>query len=381
MYRKAKLQSLASLAELTNMSALSADDFHDPATATGGEADANILPGLAAIRRGFATRRAHFSSVARLTVDEVRPQAGDLVLAEITSLGQHTRLELPDGRRSQLYVGDRIVVTYGNRYAPDQFEAEVPADMGPCHLVAAGGIASRLIGKHARVKAPTRIKPVGLLAREDGRALNLRDWSVEARSIPKSLPPVIVVTGTAMNAGKTTAAASLIKGLQYAGMRVGAAKVTGTGAGGDFWQMKDAGAVEVVDFTDAGYATTYQVAPNDVEKIFVRLLSHLGGMHLDAIVVEVADGVLQMETSELLMSSAFAFYCQRMIFAAGDALGALAGAQWLQQRGLRVDALSGAFTASPLAVREASTALGLPVLGKKSLSDPDIAVSLLSGRL
>ena len=45
--------------------------------------------------------------------------------------------------------------------------------------------------------------------------------------------PVLIVAGTAMNAGKTTAAARLIKGLQRAGLRVGAAKVTGTGAGGD----------------------------------------------------------------------------------------------------------------------------------------------------
>ncbi len=55
-----------------------------------------------------------------------------------------------------------------------------------------------------------------------------------------------------MNAGKTTTAASLIKGVTAYGMKVGAAKITGTGAGGDFWFMIDSGTEPVLDFVDAG---------------------------------------------------------------------------------------------------------------------------------
>ena len=182
-----------------------------------------------------------------------------------------------------------------------------------------------------------------------------------------------------MNAGKTTAVARLIRGLVRAGKRVGAAKVTGTGAGGDYWQMKDAGASEVVDFVDAGHASTYMLAPQEVEKGFLRLLSHLGNLNLDAIVVEVADGILQAETANLLGSQGFSYYCNRLIFAAGDAMGAVAGVQWLQQRGLDVCAVSGMLTASPLAIRETTSALGLPVLSKQNLSDPVVALGLLMG--
>jgi hypothetical protein len=308
----------------------------------------------------------------------IEPRPGDLVLASVASIGQHPRIELPDGRRSRLYVGDRIIIAYGNRYAPDQFEAEIPSDLGECHLVAAGGVASRLLSKHTGVKSPTRIRPLGLLADAERRPLNLSDWKIQTRSIPKQLPPVLVVAGTAMNAGKTTTAAHLIRGLQRAGKRVGAAKVTGTGAGGDVWQMIDAGAVDVVDFTDAGHASTYMLAPNEIEKVFVQLLSHLGGRQLDAIVVEAADGILQTETAELLASPAFSFYCDNLVFAASDALGAVAGVQWLHRKGIDVCAVSGALTASPLAIREASTATGLPVLSKKDLSDPATALTLLN---
>lgn len=75
------------------------------------------------------------------------PHAGDLVLARVVKIGQHPRIELPDGRRSHLYIGDEVIVCYGARYAPDQFESHVPKEMGPCDLVAAGGLASRLGNK------------------------------------------------------------------------------------------------------------------------------------------------------------------------------------------------------------------------------------------
>jgi hypothetical protein len=277
-----------------------------------------------------------------------------------------------------LYIGDEILVAYGHRYASDQFESEIPATLDECHLVAAGGIASRYLSRHSGVKEPTRIQPLGLLAGPDGSTLNLRQWRLDSRPIPKPLPPVIVVAGTSMNAGKTTAAACLIKGLQRAGKRVGAAKVTGTGAGCDYWQMMDAGAVEVVDFTDAGLASTYLLPPQEVEKVFLRLLSHLGSLNLDVIVVEVADGVLQPETAELLASPGFSYYCTGLVFAAGDAMGAVAGVQWLQRKGLEVSAISGALTASPLAVRETSSALGIPVIGKRELSDRASAEALLA---
>jgi len=333
---------------------------------------------LADARWGFTTRRAHLPRGLTLLKQGVRPRQGDLVMARVTGIGHHARLELPEGRRSRLYEGDEIVVAYANRYAPDQFEAEVPDDLGECHLVAAGGIAARMLSKNAKTRNPTRIRPLGLLADLYGMRLNVNDWRIDSGPFPKPLPPVIVVAGTAMNAGKTTAAVRLIRGLVRAGKRVGAAKVTGTGAGGDYWQMKDAGACEVVDFTDAGYASTYQLAPQEIEKVFLRLLSHLGSLKTDVIVVEVADGVLQAETATLLASQGFSYYCDKLIFAASDAMGAVAGVQWLQSKGLNVHAVSGALTASPLAVRETSTALGLPVLSKQGLSDPSVALELLA---
>jgi len=205
----------------------------------------------------------------------------------------------------------------------------------------------------------------------------MADWALPSAEAKQPRPFVITVVGTAMNAGKTTTAAHLIKGLSRSGMKVGAAKLTGTGAGGDRWLMSDAGAMEVVDFTDAGFASTYRTATlPQLERIQSQLMAHLRNIGSEAIVLEIADGLFQQETAMLLESPLFKANIDAVIFAAGDAMGACGGADWLHQRNLPVVALSGCVSASPLAAREAQHITGLPVLGLDELSAADITVQL-----
>lgn len=321
-------------------------------------------------KRSYTTHRVDLSVARRLVTADLAPKAGDLVLARVARIGQHGGLQLPNGRRATLFVDDEIVVTYGNRYAPDQFEARVPDHLGPCHLVAGGGIAAEARAWHSRMKRPTEIVPIGLLADAAGHPVNLASFRLADENItPARLPCVIAVVGTSMNAGKTTSAAHLIRGLVRRGLRVGAAKVTGTGAMGDVALMTDAGAHCVVDFTDFGYASTYRLPHADVERILRQAVVHLSH-GADAIVLEIADGLYQEETAALLKSATFRRLVTGLVFAAADAMGAAAGIEWLEQRGLPVLAVSGALTASPLGVEEASRATHLPVLGLAELADP-----------
>lgn len=325
----------------------------------------------------YTLRNVVLETAAALVTDVI-PRVGDLVLAKVEKIGQHTGLELAHGRRATLFVDDEIVVCYGNRYAPDQFEAELPSDLGPCHLAAGGGIAARALSWHADMKAPTGIVPIGLLADAKGRRINLLDAALpllpDSRSRPR--PYTVAVVGTAMNAGKTTTAANLIRGLTSAGRTVGAAKVTGTGSGRDTWFMTDAGSKLTLDFTHAGFPSTYRVTPAEVENILVTLTAHLAEAGMDTIVLEIADGLFQGETAGLLDSPVFARLVDSIIFAAGDAMGSAAGVEWLRHKKLPVIAVSGLLTASPLAMAEAAKATGLPVLDKRALSAP-LVVSVL----
>jgi molybdopterin-guanine dinucleotide biosynthesis protein len=303
------------------------------------------------------------------------PRSGDLIVAAIQKIAQHTRIQLSGGRRSLLYPGDLVVVAYGNRYAPDAFEALVPDDLDQCHLVAAGGVAAVARSKSAGLKWPTSIQPEGFCIGRDGRVINLRDYGLEMPRGPvRHRKPVIAVLGTSMNAGKTTTVASLIRGLTLAGHRVAGIKATGTGAGNDVWAYADAGAARVLDFTDAGYPSTFKLPMDEIIDGFNRLVAAAQlDPGVDLAVVEIADGLLQRETAKLVASEAFRTQVDHVLFAAGEAMGALAGVKRLARLGIETTALSGRLTASRLACREARRATRLPILTKAKLEAPRVA--------
>ncbi len=324
---------------------------------------------LAQAKMAYTTRHVDVNAIATLINGEIKPECGDLVLARVNQTGQHERLELGNGRKAIMFPGDEIVVCYGNRYAPDQFEAEIPADLSPCNLAAAGGIAAQVLSKHTKMKMPTAITPIGLLGDQQGKRINIADWALAPTSYIGQRPCTIAVVGTSMNSGKTTTAANFIKGLVNAGMKVGAAKITGTGAGGDIWLMRDAGASSVLDFTCVGFPSTYRATPKQVQEILNTLTNHLAVQGVDVIVLEIADGLYQEETSVLVSSVAFRENVDGVLFAAGGALGAAAGVEWLQSFNLPVLAVSGLVTASPLAARETEKATNLPIFDIQMLRE------------
>lgn len=316
---------------------------------------------LARVRQAYTLRAVPRDSLRFVARSSNAPRPGDVVIARVEMIGHHKAIELASGRKAQLYPGDEIALCYGNRYAPDQFEAEVPADLGPCHLVAAGGLAGRVLTAHERVAEPTSIVPIGLVTDTSGRPINLIQFGRRAVPYARDIP-VIAVVGTAMNAGKTTTAAAVVHGLVKSGLRVGAAKVTGTGAGNDLWTMRDAGAYPAYDFTDMGVPSTYMCDMPELQRIFLGLIDALVDTGVDVAVIEVADGLQQRETAMLIESDVFRHHVKGVVFAAYDAMGADAGVRRLRAIPLPVLAIGGRLTQSSLAMREAHDLTGLPVL-------------------
>ncbi|WP_151904785.1 DUF1611 domain-containing protein [Brachybacterium ginsengisoli] len=334
---------------------------------------------------GAFLRRA--GSVELITGDHA-PQAGEVVLARVTSLGHHRRLESPVSRRQALFVGDEIVVAYGSRYAADQFLATVPEDLGPAHLAAAGGLASRVLERHDKVSDATRIEPVGVLRDEHGPITLARAAAhpvvrgiARRTERPAHQVPVIAVLGTSMNSGKSTVLAELAHGLAAAGLQVAAGKATGTGAGNDYNLFLDAGAHRVLDFTDFGYSSTFQVEFDEVRDLFLSMADELAGggaTRPDVVLIEIADGVYQGETTRLLADEEFGRVVDRVLFAAGDALGAVGGVGALGDLGRRPWAVSGVVTSSPLATAEARHALDVPVIPTFDLGTAEVARGLVA---
>ncbi len=346
---------------------------------------------LAAAKTAYTTRHLHtrlelgHDGYGLLSGSQVVPRAGDVVLARVAELGQHERLESSFSRRASLFVGDEVLVAYGARYAPDQFEAEVPQDLGPTNLVAAGGLAGTVCSAHAAMKPATLLEPIGLLTDAHG-VVTLADCAPYAAGGAPLLarggthrPHVVAVLGTSMNSGKTTTVAAIVRGLHRAGLRVVAGKATGTGAGGDPSLFRDSGAQRVLDFTDFGHGSTYLMDHEAVADLFGAVVTELSGVgDPDVVVIEVADGLFQRETARLVRHRTFAQHVDTVVFAAGEALGALAGHQLLCELGHPPVAVSGLLTASPLARVEAASALSVPVLDRDELAS-SAGVAVLFG--
>lgn len=333
---------------------------------------------LGKAKRSYTTRRVDAAQMTTLRVRDWHPAPGDLALARIEEIGQHARIEMPNGRRAVLRPGDEIIVCCGSRYAPDQFEAVLQSDQWPTDLVAAGGIASNHLSRHQRMKSPTVITTLGAVCGDDRMPLNVADFALPKLQTRPAIP-VLLVAGTSMNSGKTTTAAAIVSGFADAGLRVGYAKVTGTGAGPDPWLMADSGAHEVLDFTDGGYASSFQVPIDELEVMSNSLIDHLADRLCDLAVLEVADGLLQEETAALLSSSSFRLRIFGTVFTAYDAMGALTGVHWLSSFGYRILGLGGQMSSAPLSAREAELATGVPVYTLSEFADGCINTKLLCG--
>ncbi len=327
-------------------------------------------------KAGFATRRVPKTDMHTLLSGAMRPRTGDVVLARVDRIRQQERIELPTGRKAALEKGDELVLACGNRYATDQYEGLVPRRLGRANLIAAGGVAAVETERARRMKPATEITLLGLVGDESGLPLNLMSYALPIPNDTTVRPPVTAVFGTSMNSGKTTTAQFLTRGLTLAGYRVGYAKLTGTGAGHDYWGMYDSGASAVVDFTDAGFASTYKIPIAAIESLSVNLIAYLAANGCDRIVVEIADGLLQEETAAVIDSEVFHRLIDRVLFASGDAMAAIAGVSLLQEHGFVVAGVAGLVTASPLPCREATCACGVPVWRKADLTNPQTAAAI-----
>jgi hypothetical protein len=155
--------------------------------------------------------------------------------------------------------------------------------------------------------------------------------------------------------------------LRRAGFQVAAAKITGTAAGKDSRYFTSCGARPVLDFTHAGYPSTYMISLEELLDIHRTLVGHLMEENPDYVIVEVADGIFQRETRMLLEDPVFRRTVEHVFFAANDSLSADCGARCLKAYGLPLRAIGGSFSQSTLAMREAEAATGVRCLNLEQM--------------
>jgi hypothetical protein len=332
-------------------------------------------------KRGYATRRVEVGGPLHL-LDPRRhePRPGDLALVRIQRIGDPHRLEGTDGRPTALFVGDELLVACGAGYTPHHLVAAPARSGGPCHLVSRGGVVGVVQQRPAGAPALTEVALLGLVAAAEGRALSLADAALPIVA-PSRSPAMIATLGTASGVGRAASTAHLVHGLVNAGLRVGACRLTGTAAaGGPDW-MRDAGAALVLDFTDAGHASTLGLDRAALTGVAATLLSQLAAADCDVVVAELCGGPLQAETQVLLDSPRVSSCIHGVLLCTGDAMAANASIAWLHARALPVLALAGAISRSAMDARVAAELVDAPVLADDALAAPTTARALLDHAL
>lgn len=296
------------------------------------------------------------------------PVAGDVGVFEVLSLGKHTHMQNEEKRNAAIYPGDLLLAAFGTRYATGQFEGYVPGSvMDEYHILGAGGTAGIIHSMHAKFEntGPTRLKLIGYAVNEERRVLNTKkvmELQLKPyKGVMQSFTRIILSIGSSMDSGKTTTAASLVKGLKKAGMRTGFIKLTGTVYTKDRDLVYDNGADVVTDFSEMGFPSTYLCSEDELMSLYETLLGSINATGLEYVVVEIADGIYQRETEMLLKNTRFMAGVDAVIFSAGDSLSAVQGTRALQEMHIIPTALSGLFTASPLLVKEVQSKVQTPV--------------------
>jgi hypothetical protein len=335
------------------------------------------------VKSTWVTRHAPLDDVLWQQVRH--PQVGDLLLCEVKAIGIHGRVETSSGGRQKLYPGDHIVCGVGNRYATSLLEAVAKADKREVDMISASGLCGHVINRVKKATNPTRLKVLGQ-AFLDGVPLNLRTCTLTLPDSAVTEPRWVVVVGSAMDSGKTTACASIVHGLVTAGHRVAAGKATGTASARDVGSYRDAGADPFVDFHDFGWPSTAGCSEAELLAVMRSIADTIRAADVDWGVIEIADGLLQQDTRFLLsaLTSQLGPNVQ-VVLTVRESLSAVAGVHLLHQYSLDVAAVAGLITNSPLLCREVEAVvpvaciptpeLGLHLKDREALVDSIPAVT------
>lgn len=288
------------------------------------------------------------------------PKAGDVAIFKVKEIGKHTRVQTVNGNNRHILPGDLVMATFGNRYATEQLEGYVPTEYcSNYHILGQGGVVGKMASIHNKFElvGPTTLSLVGYIVDDEGHVINTKYLGHEAhmeyispRTIP--IPKVILSLGTSMDSGKTTSAAFLTRGLKLAKKKVAYIKLTGTAYTKDKAMVRDYGAKMSLDFSDFGFPSTYMCSTRELLILYKYLLEKAKSIFPDYIVVEIADGLLQRETSALLKNSVFAQNVYGVLFSSADSISGISGANMLKELDYKIIGVTGLFTTSPLLVDE-----------------------------
>lgn len=297
--------------------------------------------------------------------DDLSCAMGTVLAAEVLEdKSIYNEMELVSGRMSKLKKGDIIAVALGSRMALKGFTGRLPRSLKTgdvIHLLNFGGVAGICTSANVKeVGEPLRIRILGGIAR-NGKLLNIKDASLfKPVNTMSNKTPLIIVTGTSMDSGKTTAASEIVKTLTRMGMTLAGCKLTGVGAHRDIYKMEDNGVTKAVSFTDCGISSTASMPDQEIVSMSKGALEYLSEtIKPDAIIIEFGDGVMgKYGVDAILSDPQIQDNVYLHIGCAGDPVGAVGLAKTCEAMGLPLDIISGPVTDNEVGKQIVSEQIG-----------------------
>jgi hypothetical protein len=303
-----------------------------------------------------------------------------LVVKALEEKRVYDQLELTSGRMAHVGKGDILVGALGRRDALRGFVGRVPAAIkagDTLNLLNLGGLLGEVISENKDLGHALRVEVLGMALRPDGKGLNIADAALGEPPAGKPVPPVILVSGTCMSAGKTLAACEIVAKLTARGYVCGGAKLTGVAAQRDLLNMADHGAVHTLSFVDLGLPST--AGMTDVAPYATRLLRWVeteAGQELDTVIAEAGDGIIGSYGVESVLTDAeFMSHVQAHVLCANDLVAAWGGVAWLRERGIEVDGIAGPATDNDVGMSYVRNTLGLPAANART--DPEALADIV----
>jgi hypothetical protein len=298
---------------------------------------------------------------------ELASASGNAVVVRVLPQGKSKQeLELADGRMIRMFGGDLVVGALGRRRALRGFVGNVPDRIAAGDELAVlnrGGV----IGTNASLDAgdgPLPCEVVGMPL-IDGRIPNIRDFAIPAvRSLAGlSIPPVVIVSGTSMQSGKTSFLAEIIQTLSKKGLRVAAGKLTGVACLRDLLSMQDNGAIRTASFQDAGYPSTAGMDVETLVETSKAVIANLGEADPELILLELGDGLVgDYGVIDVLMDAEIRKTIRVHAFCANDLAGAWGGQRYLADHGFRIDLFSGPVTDNRVGIEYLESEVRVPAI-------------------
>ena len=299
--------------------------------------------------------------------DKIICEEGAVLAVEVLEdKKKYNKLELPSGRLSTLKKGDVIAVSLGNRKALKGFVGNIPQSLkigDVIHVLNLGGVAGQCSSENIKeVGHALKIKVLGAIM-DNGKNLNIKQAKLfSEKENLESKTPLIIVSGTCMHVGKTSAACEIIKHALHNKMTIFGAKLAGVAALKDTENMKDYGAKKVTSFVDAGYPSTVNGSKLPVT-VTKGSIDYLSKDNPDAIVIEFGDGIYgEYGVLNILKDAEIQKNIIAHIGCAHDPAGALQLAEICKEIGAPLDVISGPVSDNSVGINFIKKKLNIPAI-------------------